>query len=60
MTFTASDEQGQIIEFALGTLDSDIDLRPDAHIYVGSKANWTEICDGLPQYKEGRNSAQET
>jgi len=60
MTFTPSNDQGEFIEFTLGTLDSDLDLSPDAHIFVGSKANWTEICDNLPQYKEGRNSTEET
>ncbi|MDH3646569.1 MAG: GFA family protein [Gammaproteobacteria bacterium] len=46
------------VEIALGALDSDIPLQPDAHIYVGSSANWTKLSDGLPQYVEGRSSAQ--
>jgi len=56
MTFAAANDTGELIEFSLGTLDSDIDLNPDAHIYVGSKANWVEICDDLPQYEAGRDS----
>ncbi len=36
-----------------GTLDSDPGLRPQAHIYVASKAPWFEIADRLPQYAEG-------
>ncbi len=54
MTFTPSNDTGDLIEFSLGTLDSDIDLRPDAHIFTGSKATWYEISDDLPQYKEAR------
>ena len=37
---------------ALGTLDDDPDIRPERHIYVGSKAPWFEITDNLPQYDE--------
>ncbi len=55
MTFAASGEDNGLIEFALGTLDSDIDIFPDAHIYITSKANWVEIKDDLPQHKKARN-----
>lgn len=58
MTFSASDGLGETIEFALGTLDSNIGLLSDAHIYVGLKANWTIICDDLPQCKKSRGSYQ--
>jgi len=54
MTFALSEEPNGLIEFSLGTLDSDLDVPPDAHVYTGSKANWVEICDELPQYKKGR------
>jgi hypothetical protein len=37
---------------ALGTLDDDPGIRPERHIYVGSKALWFEITDNLPQYDE--------
>jgi hypothetical protein len=36
-----------------GTLDSDPGIRPQAHIYVGSKAPWFDILDDIPQYAEG-------
>lgn len=36
---------------ALGTLDDDPGVRPEAHIFVGSKAPWVEIADDLPQLK---------
>ena len=35
-----------------GTLDTDPVMRPQANIYVASKAPWFEITDDLPQYAE--------
>ena len=40
------------VRVRLGTIDSDIKEQPQAHIFVGSKANWDHVCDNLPQYKE--------
>jgi hypothetical protein len=37
---------------ALATLDDDPHVRPGFHIFVGSKAPWFEIIDGLPQYQD--------
>jgi hypothetical protein len=37
---------------AAGTLDDDPGLRPQAHIFVGSKAVWHEIADDLPRFEE--------
>jgi hypothetical protein len=34
------------------TFDGDPGLRPGVHMFVGSKADWDEIADGLPQYRE--------
>ena len=56
MTFKAKRGQEDIVAFALGTLDSNIERRPDAHIFVGSKANWFELSDELPKHVEGRDS----
>lgn len=42
------------LEFSLGTLDSEISVKPDAHIYTASKAGWYDIADDLPQYRQGR------
>ena len=39
------------IRVRLGTIESDINERPQAHIFVTSKAGWDEICDELPQYE---------
>jgi hypothetical protein len=49
-TFIAGDPAE--IGLALGTLDGDPGVRPSAHIFVGSKAPWFEITDGLPQFSE--------
>ena len=39
------------VRVRLGTIDSDIDERPIAHIFTSSKANWEDICGDLPQYE---------
>jgi hypothetical protein len=39
------------VRVRLGTLESDIEERPMAHIFATSKANWEEICGELPQYE---------
>ena len=38
------------VRVRLGLIDSVIDERPVAHIFVKSKANWEEITGRLPQY----------
>lgn len=38
------------VRVRLGTIESDIEERPLAHIFVTSKANWEEICGDMPQY----------
>jgi len=35
-----------------GNLEGDLDVRPSAHYFVGSKAPWYEITDSLPQFVE--------
>ena len=40
------------IRIRLGTIESDITQRPQAHIFVASKANWEDITGSLPQYDE--------
>lgn len=56
MAFVSKNYPEEIVEIALGTLDSYLEMSPDAHIYVDSKASWTEIHDSLPQYTEDRKS----
>jgi hypothetical protein len=38
------------VHVAMGTLVDAPSIRPDKHIFVGSKAAWYEITDGLPQF----------
>lgn len=42
----------EVTRIRLGTIESDIVERPEAHVFVASKANWEEINDNLPQYNE--------
>ncbi|GAB5511209.1 MAG: GFA family protein [Hyphomicrobiales bacterium] len=43
---------GQYAHVTMGTLIEAPSIRPTAHIFVGSKAAWFEISDGLPQHDE--------
>ena len=58
LTFAASSDTGELVEFALGTLDSDIELKRDAHIFTAFGANWYAIDDDLPTFPEGRDSGE--
>ena len=44
-----ADARPGVIELAIGSLDDDPGKRPEGHIFVGSKAPWFEIADGLPR-----------
>jgi hypothetical protein len=35
-----------------GNLDGDLGIKPQSHIFAGSKAPWYEIADSLPQHAE--------
>jgi hypothetical protein len=41
---------GAYIHVAMGTLVDVPSIRPNKHIFVGSKAPWFTITDGLPQF----------
>ncbi len=56
MTFTPSNDDGSVVEFSLGTLESPITHTPDAHVFLNYKAPWVTIDDDLPKFEEGRNS----
>jgi hypothetical protein len=43
---------GGYVHVAMGSLVDEPSIRPAEHIYVGSKAPWFEITDGLPQAEE--------
>lgn len=47
----AYEERG-VVSVPAGSLDTDPGMRPQAHIYVGSKAPWFEITDATPQFTE--------
>lgn len=40
----------ELVHISLGVLDDETDAKPSHHIFVGSKAKWYEITDGLPRY----------
>ena len=40
-----------LVIVAAGTLDDDPGIRPQAHMFVGSKASWHEITDALPKHE---------
>ena len=48
----AGTENGRILSITLGTVEGDPGIRPEAHIFVASKAPWHDIHDGLPQFDE--------
>lgn len=41
---------GEYVHVALGSLVDASSIRPTKHIFVGSKAEWFEITDDLPQH----------
>ena len=43
-------QNGARVHVTLGTIEGDPGIRPQAHIFVASKAPWFEITDGLPQF----------
>lgn len=43
---------GAYVHVAMGSLMDEPTIRPTEHIFVGSKAPWFEIMDGLPQSEE--------
>lgn len=47
-----NEQKPGVVRVRIGTIESDIAERPTAHIFVGSKANWEEIGDGVPQFDE--------
>jgi hypothetical protein len=50
-----SEQKPSVVRVRIGTIESDIAERPMAHIFVGSKANWEEVNDALPQFEREQN-----
>lgn len=39
---------GQLLVVPAGSLDSEVPIRPDAHIFVSSKASWDDGLESIP------------
>ncbi len=48
----AAADKGKIASVTLGTIEGDPGIKPESHIFIGSKAPWHEINDNLPQFEE--------
>ena len=48
----AGSENGRITTVTLGTVEGDPGVKAESHIFVGSRAQWHEINDDLPQFEE--------
>lgn len=48
----AGSSKGKITSITLGSVMGDPGIRPECHIFVGSKADWHDIGDDLPQFQE--------
>ena len=46
------DSMPETVRVRIGTLDTPLESGISAHIFVGSKAEWYEIHDDLPQHEE--------
>ena len=61
--YVALDAEPDVLYVAMGVIDGNPSLPPGYHIYVGSKAPWHEINDGLRQYdkapRDEKNDAQQ-
>ena len=40
--------KGKLLVVPAGSLDSGSTMRPDAHIFAGSRANWDENLENIP------------
>ncbi|HKQ15214.1 MAG TPA: GFA family protein [Steroidobacteraceae bacterium] len=40
---------GTLLKVPAGTLDTDVLIRPDAHIFCASKANWDDALEKIPK-----------
>ena len=48
----AGSDKGKITMITLGTVEGDPGIKPEFHIFAGSKAKWYEISDDLPHFEE--------
>ena len=40
---------GKLLKVPAGSLDTDVPMRPDAHLFFASKANWDEALEQIPK-----------
>lgn len=52
--------KGKITAITLGSVEGDPGIKPEAHIFVGSKAQWDEINDDLLQFDEWPSDTRES
>jgi hypothetical protein len=45
-----STDRPQVVRLRLGCLDTEIEERPLAHVFVSEKPRWSEIRDDVPQF----------
>ena len=45
-------EDAAVVLIPAGNLDGELGIKPQRHIFAGSKAPWYEIADSLPQFEE--------
>ena len=45
-------DNDEVLGLPLGAIEGNLVKKPMCHIFVGSKADWYEITDNLPQYAE--------
>ncbi|NVK31399.1 MAG: GFA family protein [Gammaproteobacteria bacterium] len=43
------------MEVAIATLDQDIQITPEAHIFTNYKANWFQLSDDVAHHREGKS-----
>ena len=48
----AGSTRGRVTSITLGTVEGDPGIRPESHIFAGSRASWDDINDALPQFEE--------
>lgn len=48
--YSRRDDLPEVLRIRAGLINEPLAVRPAAHFYVASKANWWDINDGLPQF----------
>jgi hypothetical protein len=49
--FKRDESRPDRLRLRLGCLDTELDERPLAHLFVREKPSWSEISDALPQFE---------